>query len=128
MFQVGEFFEAGSGVPKDLPQAQEWYKKALAWYRDAADAGSESACHQLGWMHQHGLGVTTDLAKALEWYQVAMERGCSTSMAQIGYCHEHGWAVPKDLAQALSWYQKADAAGEGGMAVEVERVKKLIET
>src|SRR5262245_5734129 len=65
---LGQLYEKGEGVPKDLGKAAELYKKA-------ADQGNEFAQFFLGWLYQKGEGVPKDLGKAAELWQKAADQG-----------------------------------------------------
>ena len=58
---LGNCYEMGEGVPKDLAAAEEWYAKA-------ADQGNPLALRNLAKMHEEGLGVPRDPATASQLY------------------------------------------------------------
>jgi TPR repeat protein len=60
-------YEHGLGVGKD-------YKKALEWFRKAADQGYAVAQCNLGFMYANGFGVEKNDEKALEWCRKAAEQ------------------------------------------------------
>jgi TPR repeat protein len=49
------------------------YKKAVKWYRKAAEQGSEHGQNNLGIMYIDGMGVPKDLNKAKYWIEKAYE-------------------------------------------------------
>ena len=60
LFNLGFGHERGDGVARDA-------KKAVAYYRKAADAGDASAQLNLGNCYKKGDGVNKDLKEALKW-------------------------------------------------------------
>ncbi len=64
-FELGKNYETGRiGLPKDMTQAQFWYRKA-------ADQGDAYAEASLGILFNFGKGVERDYAKAYMWYERA---------------------------------------------------------
>ena len=61
-------YSNGQGVEQD-------YKKAVEWYRKAAEQGHADAQNNLGFMYYTGQGVEQDYKKAVEWYRKAAEQG-----------------------------------------------------
>jgi len=65
-FELGKNYETGRiGLPKDLVQAQRWY-------RAAADQGDPYAEASLAILYNFGKGVARDLVVAYMWYEVAV--------------------------------------------------------
>ncbi len=65
-FELGKNYETGRiGLPKDIAQAQYWY-------RQAADRGDAYAAASLGILFNFGKGVTRDNVQAYMWYEVAI--------------------------------------------------------
>lgn len=139
-YRLGMAYEHGIGVPRDLAQAMNWYKKsaaegnangeyylgamyqygigtqqdyaqALSLYQQAAKQGHTEAENSLGVMYRNGLGVQQDNAQAIAWYQKAAAQGYVVSETNLGEMYQNGFGVPKDYAQAIAWYQKAAASG-----------------
>ena len=61
-------YDHGHGVDVD-------YKKAIEWYKKAAEQGLASAQFNLGNMYYHGQGVDMNYKKAIEWYEKAAKQG-----------------------------------------------------
>jgi TPR repeat protein len=75
-FNLGQHYEYGAGVPKDLTKAADLYQKA-------ADQGNADAQFRLGWLYENGQGVATNFAKAEELYQKAADQGNQAAIAQL---------------------------------------------
>lgn len=70
-FELGKNYETGRiGLPKDLAQAEHWY-------RLAAVQGDPFAEASLGILYQFGKGLPKDSVQALMWYEVAIARAAA---------------------------------------------------
>jgi len=106
MYDLGELYYYGQGVPQD-------YARARAWYQKAAVAGSALAMADLGYLYEHGFGVAQDYAQACTWYQKAAVAGNTDAMYNLGVLYAEGLGVAQDYVWAHDWYQKAADAGNG---------------
>ncbi|CAI2175334.1 5433_t:CDS:2 [Funneliformis geosporum] len=68
LYRLGELYEIGKGVCKNLVRAFEFYK-------ESANKGCLEAQYKVGYYYDHGLVVDADKEKALDWYEIAAERG-----------------------------------------------------
>ncbi len=76
-FELGKNYETGRiGLPKDLAQAERWY-------RASANQGDPFAEASLGILYQFGKGVTQDSVQALMWYEIALARSTGGDRASI---------------------------------------------
>jgi TonB family protein len=64
MVTLGDIYESGRDVPRDMIEA-------LSWYRRAAQQGSLLACLALGRIYEAGDHVSKDPSEALSWYRKA---------------------------------------------------------
>ena len=65
-FDLAKNYETGrSGLPKDLAQAEHWYRAAAA-------QGEPFAQASLGIMFNFGKGVHRDYVQAYMWYEIAI--------------------------------------------------------
>jgi len=53
------------------------------WYRKAAAQGNVDAQYNLGYLYEHGEGVTRDASAALGWYRSAAIQGDSSALARV---------------------------------------------
>jgi len=95
-FMMGTIYEQGLGVPKDLPTA-------AAWYRRAADGGNASAQYNLGVFYQFGKGVTKDSAEAARLLQMAAEQGHGRAQNNLSTFYFTGVGVARDVVEAWKW-------------------------
>jgi len=102
--ELGELYETGRGVPRDVKRA------ARSYYATACAHGVAVACTRGGRLFERAPEIV-DLPKAAEMY----ERGCRLAQAQscfdIGVMYAEGRGRPRDAAQALSFYEQACARG-----------------
>ena len=68
MYQVGYMYDHGEGVPQNLNDAAEWYRKA-------AEKGHVKAQYRLGMLYATGSGVDKDMKEAVKWYKKAAFQG-----------------------------------------------------
>ena len=72
MFEVGQMYYLGDGVPNDI-------QKAVEWYRKAADKGFAPAQYRLGLFYLRGNGVTQDRREAKIWFEKAADQKFSAA-------------------------------------------------
>ena len=66
-FDLGELYANAQGEARDI-------KKAIEWYRKAAEQGLQSAQNYLGYAYTNGQGVPKDISKGIEWFRKATEQ------------------------------------------------------
>ena len=69
-------YEKGHGTAQD-------YKKAVEWYRKAAEQNEPSAQYSLGLMYEQGTGVAPSLEEATRWYRLAAKNGDPDARAAL---------------------------------------------
>jgi TPR repeat protein len=84
------------------------YAKAMKEFKADEDPRS---LYQLGFMYDHGEGVTQDGKQAAEWYRKAAEKGNIQAQYRLGVLYANGYGVEQDLKEAAKWYKKAAAQG-----------------
>jgi TPR repeat protein len=112
---LGVMYEKGEGVPVNLAQAAQWYRRA-------ADQQYATAQNNLGWMYATGRGVTRSDVEAVQWYQRAAQQGESAGQANLGVMYEGGRGVSRSYAQARYWYQRAAEQGEAAGQTNLGRM------
>ena len=134
ILDLGELYEQGRGVPRNLPRASEYYEraaersrwarfklgalalegkdyaKAQYWLRRSAAEGHPGAKNNLGWMHEHGLGTKVDFGAAREQYHAALAAGSDEAKGNLERLYAGGLGAPAGAA-ALDWYRMGAEAG-----------------
>jgi len=100
--KLGNCYEYGKGVQKDI-------KIAVEWYQQAAAQGNASAQTNLGLCYALDMSVQRDVAKAVEWYQQAADQGYARAQIILGDCYARCRVVQQALTNAGKWYKKAEA-------------------
>lgn len=101
---LGWMYVNGSGVMQDD-------KKAVFWYRKAAELGYALAQNNLGRMYQSGLGVIKNENEAMLWYRKAADQGLAIAQFNLGWSYENGLDKTQDDDQSVYWYLKAAQEG-----------------
>ncbi|MFZ2306112.1 MAG: SEL1-like repeat protein [Rhodoferax sp.] len=104
---LGERYEYGRGVNRDMAQA-------IKWYRESANQGFASGQNNLGRSYEAGRGVDKNLTEAADWYRKSAEQSYAPAQSNYGYMLAHGRGVPVDLPGSVQWYQKSAAQGYAG--------------
>ena len=132
--QVGSWYQAGLGEPKNPKLAHEWWKRSaklgnpeasyqlgadcqqqhkgklvsecLDWFEQAAKRDHATAQLVLGEWYTKQPGADAD---AVQWLEKAAEQGNREAQYQLGLRYEQGKGVSKRPDFALRWYEKAAA-------------------
>ena len=137
---LGQAYEAGKEMPKDLGEAVKWYRKAadqgnaqgqfylarlyeqgngverdyqmaVHLYRKSSEQGHAGAQNGLGVAYQNGRGVPKEYKEAAIWYRKSADQGYAVAQANLGYMYSHGYGAPKDENEAVNWYRKSADQG-----------------
>ena len=99
-YNLGVYYQYGTGIKIDL-------NKAFIWYKKSAEQGYPSAQNNLGVAYQFGTGIKIDLNKAFIWYKKSAEQGDTRGLINLGLCYQYGTGTKIDLEKAKKYYQKA---------------------
>lgn len=134
MNMLGQMYENGWGVSKDIAQAQRLYDRgaaighlpsvnSLRALKDkeykveletvvpAAEAGNPQAQNRLGEMAEFGYGMQRNPDLAIQWYFKAADQGFVPAQHNIGRSYNFGTGVEQDFAEAERWYRRAAERG-----------------
>lgn len=137
-YQLGQCYEEGAGVERNLAKAfklywlasdncrpakerlnkdsyqgqlAKWLKKVVNGKQLSGTDLAEAQC-MLGSCYLHGWGVECDMTSAVEWWQKAADSGDAYACSCLGDCYNRGkGGLPKDAGKAFEHYLKA---AEGG--------------
>ena len=76
-YRIGNFYEKGLGVARDIAKSRSWYQKA-------AEQGNASAMHNLAVLYAMGADGGTDNDAAAKWFVKAAELGVKDSQFNLG--------------------------------------------
>src|SRR5262249_49942446 len=126
-------YESGRGLAQgDLGQAAELYERACQkghaegcrWraavidkLRRSCELPGGEGCTNLGYIHERGVGVPSDLQEAARFYRLACDAGRPIGCSNLGVLYDQGRGAGQDYAMAAKLYQKAcDKGGATGCA------------
>lgn len=95
----GAMYYEGQGVEQDQ-------KKAVNWYKKAADAGCSIAMSNLGYAYFYGNGTAVNMQLAYKYFSMAVQRGEWDAINKLGDMYREGLYVPKDEKMAFKLYDQ----------------------
>ncbi len=116
-FKVGEMYESGRGVEKNMIEAKRWINKAAA-------QGNQAAGYKLLYYDLQQNGVTTDNKAKLGDLQDAARAGDGYAQYYVGLMHSRGVGLKKNSNVALDWLGKASLVGVTAAEAEIARVNE----
>lgn len=87
------------------------YKKAAAWFKEAALAGVANARYNLGVLYHQGLGVEKNITKAVGWYRAAAEKEHPEAQYNLGIAYIEGTGVTYEPQLAARYFKEAAQGG-----------------
>lgn len=119
---IGELYDLGRGVDKDVEQARRWWQQA-------ADNGHLEAQNFLALKYYYGGtvlgkedGWPQDYSKAMKIWRESAEKGVVTSQFMVGMMYHLGQGVPQDYAKSYAWMK---LAYQGGYKLALEVIVEL---
>lgn len=114
-FKVGEMYETGFGVEKNMKAAREWINKAAA-------QGHETANFKLLYWEIESNGVKGESKNKLAELKTKANGGNPQAMYYLGKMHAYGVGVKTNYDVALDWLNKAVFVG----VIEAERESLVV--
>jgi outer membrane protein OmpA-like peptidoglycan-associated protein len=81
------------------------------------------AHNDLGWLNQHGIGMTKDMNAARRYYETAAVQGNANASNNLGYLYHKGLGTQKDEKEALKWYLRGINYGNGDSRASLKRLE-----
>ena len=103
-YKVGEMYETGFGVKKDMNQAKNWITKS-------ATQGHETAGFKLLYWDVEKNGVTKTNRTDVELLKAKANKGNPQAQFYLGKMHAHGIGMKKSSDKAIAWLNKAALVG-----------------
>ena len=83
-------------------------KRAVEWYKKAAEAGNSKAMNNLAVMYAKGKGVDIDKNQAFHWFKKSAEAGNIVAMRNVAKCYRNGEGIHQNIARAEYWERKSN--------------------
>jgi TPR repeat protein len=104
MVRIGQIYEQGYDVDRDMV-------RALSWYRKAAGLGNTQAMVKLARLYGKGEGVESSLPEAVNWLTKAAEAGDGLAMANLAKAYDEGRGLSRNPIEAARFALNAVKAG-----------------
>lgn len=109
---LGEKYQQGQSVPRDLAKAQRLFEKACS-------RGAVAGCLQAGWSYQRGDGGQRDPEKAASYFDRACSGHDADGCVFLARAYGSGLGVPKSeeraaklMGQAVALHEQACRSGD----------------
>ncbi|MFT4925687.1 MAG: hypothetical protein ACI8WB_001782 [Phenylobacterium sp.] len=99
-YELGEMYEHGLGVKKDL-------KKASELYHLAAKQGNAEAQFSVSTFYAQGITVEKSAKTAAMWARKSAQMGLAAAQFNVAIMYENGEGVNMDTKKAFYWYTQA---------------------
>lgn len=118
-FYLGDCYENGYGVEKDLCRAFEMYGRICNADSVAAPKGYEGELehvlpesqYRLGRCFAEGLGTDMSPDNAMLWFNKAAEGNHAEAEYRIGQAYRDGFCYSEDPAKAVEWFTRSASHG-----------------
>lgn len=94
---IGDAYERGCGIPKDI-------NKAIKWFKKAAKGGIKFGNECIGMIYFQGNDLPTDYKKAFKYFTKDNCKKSFCTTYALGEMYRNGWYVEKDPDIAYSYY------------------------
>lgn len=123
--RVGEMYEYGQGVARNLNEAFQWFKRA-------SEGGSVEGRHNLARAHNFGSGTPQNFTTAEKLYLMGANEGYVDSMFFLGTLYATGNGSDASINPDITAYAWLSAAAQGGsliaQTIEARLLMKLDES
>lgn len=103
-YALGTWYLFGKFVKKDT-------KKAIEFFKYAADKQVSEACYDLALSYEKGVGTIKNLRLAFQYYVKAALLNDTQSLYEVGRCYFYGIGVEKDKVLSSIWLETAKYYG-----------------
>lgn len=119
LFNVGQAYRLGRGVPADT-------KTALDYYIRAANLGHVAAQGNAGTLLYFSDAPVRDRTKAVDWWQKASASGDPRAQYMLGILHFNGEEVQKDWPRAYALTTLAKESGLQEANTAIDKMDKFL--
>ena len=105
MYDLGLWYTHGAkGLPEDMQQACEWFRRA-------SELDHPSATAALGSCYCHGVGVEEDETRGVMLISMAAGQGSALGYYSLGSFRRDGrFGLANDLKETARWFRKAQSS------------------
>ena len=114
-FNLGQAYKLGRGVPADLNQAEEWYRKAAVQGHPQAEDNYGLALFQNG-----------KRAEAVPWLEKSSNRGEPRAQFVLGTMYFNGDGVTRDWVRAYALMVRSSQSGLPQAATALAQMDKYV--
>ncbi len=140
LFYLGQMYELGQGVEKDVVKATEYYQKAdalgderatvalakmvfyddtiennkelgLEYLKKSAYNGNSDALYELGEIYREGKGIDADYSYAFGYYLMAAMKGEKRAQHKLAFAYIQGRGTPQDFENGVKWLSRSANQG-----------------
>ncbi|QKV19334.1 peptidoglycan-binding protein [Oricola thermophila] len=119
-YRLGNAYEKGRGVERDLEAARVWYEQA-------AEQGNVNAMHNLAVLFATEIDGERDMKAAARWFIEAAERGVKDSQVNLGILSARGEGVPQDLVESYKWLALAARTGDKDAEAKRDEIARFLD-
>lgn len=105
LFNLGQIYYHGYGVPKD-------YLAAFQYYINAAKLGDPKSQYLIGYMYYDGIGIENNFEEASKWFIKSASQNYPKAQYYLGNMYSDGKGVVKDLNLAYKYLQQASESND----------------
>ena len=116
-FKVGEMYETGRGVEKNMVEAKRWITRA-------AEQGHQAANYKLLYYDLQNNGVTARNKPKLTELQQEAKDGNGIAQYYVGLMHSRGVGLRRNSTVALDWLGKASTLGVTAAEAEIAHINE----
>jgi hypothetical protein len=95
------------------------YTEAFPIYEDLAKKDGVIDQYNLGYMFQHGEGITKDSRQAAYWFEKSATQGYVIAQNSLAQMYSGGDGIVQSYTQAAIWYEKAAMHGSSSAQVSL---------
>ncbi len=104
LYYLGEMYEKGLGVNKDI-------NKAVSYYYNSAKGGDDRSAVKIGSMYYYGKNVNQNFNEAYKWFYYASKTGNATAEYNLGLMYLEGTGVKQDFKNAFYYLKRSADKG-----------------
>lgn len=101
------------------------HKKALEYFKVAAEKGNADAQFNLGAMHVGGIGIKKAYDRALHYFTLSAHQGHTLALFNLGQMHLNGLGTPRSCTVAVQFLKAVAERGPWGTQLDAAHTALL---